>query len=76
MGLAFGLFILVAVWDFLSGGEEVWINYENPDNPNVLGEYESQSACSKKIESHSGPSGCRRTDGPYGAMNAIGDKVL
>ncbi len=76
LGFAIGLFVLVAVWDYSSGQGEVWVHYVNPDNPSVLGKYHSHEECAKQIQLGNGSGGCRRVDGPYGAMNAIADKLL
>lgn len=76
--LAAGLCVvgIVSVWDYLSGSEEKWIHYVNPDDPKILGEYSSNEECSKYMDSHEGPSGCRRVDGPYNAINELADIVL
>ena len=71
-----GVMVAVSAWDYLSGDQERWVHYVNPDNLNVLGEYGSQEECVQHMQSNQGPSGCRRVDGPYRALNIFTGKVL
>lgn len=74
--LALTVLSVFYVWDFLAGEQERWLHYSNPEQPVILGEYGSYEECSQHMNSREAPSGCRRIDGPYNALNKLADFVL
>jgi len=66
---------VVYVWGGPAGSKEVWVHYER-ESKSVFGQYPTHELCAVEMEKHNGPSGCRRIDGPYSALNSAADMVF